>query len=194
MIAFLTGRIAGRSATSALIDVGGVGYRLLMSTSSLAALPADGDEATVHTYLHVREDELTLYGFESEEERVLFEALIGVTGVGPKLALAVLSSLKPEALRTALARDDVTLLSSVPGVGKKTAQRLLIDLKDKLGAPALGGLGAGGSSHAAIEARDALLGMGFSAAEAAAALRDAADGATTEQLLRAALRMLGGAR
>lgn len=194
MIAFLTGRVAGRTSSSALIEVGGMGFRLLMSTSSLVALPADGDEVTVHTYLHVREDELTLYGFESDEERMLFEALIGVTGVGPKLALAVLSSLKPEALRTALARDDVALLSSVPGVGKKTAQRLIIDLKDRLGAPELGGPAGSASSHAAIEAREALLGMGFSAAEAAAALRDIPEGATTEQLLRGALKMLGGVR
>lgn len=194
MIAFLTGRMAGRATSSALIAVGGVGFRLIMSTSSLAALPADGDEVTVHTYLHVREDELTLYGFESEDERTLFEALIGVTGVGPKLALAVLSWIRPDVLRTALARDDVALLSSVPGVGKKTAQRLLIDLKDKVGAPGLGGPAGGLSSRAVVDAREALLGMGFSPAEAAVALRDVAEGATTEQLLRSALKMLGGAR
>ena len=193
MIAFLTGRVAARAAGHALIEVGGIGYRLIMSTSSLAALPAEGDEVTVHTYLHVREDELTLYGFESEEERALFEALIGVSGVGPKVALAILSGLRPDALRTALARDDVALLSSVPGVGKKTAQRLLIDLKDKLGAPDLGGQG-GGSSHAAVEAREALLSMGFSPAEAAAGLRDVPDGASTEQLLKSALKTLGGVR
>ncbi|HEY5431852.1 MAG TPA: Holliday junction branch migration protein RuvA [Coriobacteriia bacterium] len=190
----MTGRVAARGASSAIVEVGGIGYRLIMSTSSLAALPAEGDEVTVHTYLHVREDELTLYGFESEDERALFEALIGVSGVGPKVALAVLSALKPDVLRTALARDDVALLSSVPGVGKKTAQRLLIDLKDKLGAPGLGAGGGGGSSHAAVEARDALLAMGFSPAEAAAGLREVPVGATTEQLLRAALKALGGAR
>lgn len=193
MIAFLTGRVAARAAGHALIEVGGIGYRLIMSTSSLAALPAEGDEVTVHTHLHVREDELTLYGFESEEERALFEALIGVSGVGPKVALAILSGLRPDALRTALARDDVALLSSVPGVGKKTAQRLLIDLKDKLGAPALGGSG-GGSSHAAVEAREALLSMGFSPAEAAVGLKDVPDGASTEQLLKSALKVLGGTR
>ena len=142
----------------------------------------------------MREDELTLYGFESEGERELFEALIGVSGVGPKVALAVLSSLRPDALRTAIARDDVTLLSSVPGVGKKTAQRLLIDLKDKLGSPDVGSSGGGASTHAAIEARDALLSMGFTAAEAAAALRDVEPGASAEQMLRAALKALGGAR
>jgi Holliday junction DNA helicase RuvA len=194
MIAFITGRVAARAASHAVVEAGGIGYRLLMSTSSLAALPAEGDEVTIQTYLHVRAEELTLYGFESEEERELFEALIGVSGVGPKVALAVLSALKPDALRTALARDDVAMLSSVPGVGKKTAQRLLIDLKDKLGAPELGGAGVGGSSHAAMEARDALLAMGFSAAESAAALRDMEGGATAEQMLRAALKALGGAR
>jgi Holliday junction DNA helicase RuvA len=194
MIAFMTGRVAARAANHALIEVGGIGYRLIMSTSSLAALPAEGDEVTVHTYLHVREDELTLYGFESEQERELFEALIGVSGVGPKVALAVLSALKPDALRTAVARDDIVLLSSVPGVGKKTAQRMLIDLKDKLGTPELGAGGGGGSSHAAIEARDALLSMGFSPAEVAVAIRDVDPGVSVEQLLRAALKALGGAR
>jgi len=160
MIAFVTGRVAARAASYAIVEVGGIGYRLIMSTSSLAALPAEGDEVTVHTYLHVREDELTLYGFESEDERALFEALIGVSGVGPKVALAVLSALKPDVLRTALARDDVALLSSVPGVGKKTAQRLLIDLKDKLGAPELGAVVSRGRRGARCAARDGVLARG----------------------------------
>ena len=195
MIAFLTGRLAGKSGAFALLDVGGVGYRLLMSTRSLAALPAEGDDVTVHTYLHVREDELTLYGFESEDERTLFEQLIGVSGIGPKVALAVLSSFAPDALRTAVAREDVGLLSSVPGVGKKTVQRLILELKDKLDIPdlAAGGSAARGSV-AVTEARDALLTMGFSPAEAAAALREADSDASTEQLLKSALRVLGGAR
>jgi Holliday junction DNA helicase RuvA len=194
MISFLTGRVAGKASGFALLEVGGVGYRLLMSTASLTALPADGDEATVHTYLHVREDELTLYGFESEDERALFELLISISGVGPKVALAVLSALQPDALRGAIARDDIALLSSVPGVGKKTAQRLVLELKDKLGLPELGAASGAAGSPAATEARDALLSMGFSPAEAAAALRDADAGATTEQLLKTALRALGGSR
>jgi holliday junction DNA helicase RuvA len=194
VIAFLTGRVAGKAPTYALLDVGGVGYRLLMSTRSLAALPAEGDTVTVHTYLHVREDELTLYGFESEEERSLFERLISISGVGPKVALGVLSSLQPDALRSAIAHEDVALLSSVPGVGKKTAQRLILELKDKLDLPDLGAGAGRGEQLAASEARDALLSMGFSPAEAAAALRDAQPGATAEQLLRAALKALGGAR
>ena len=193
MIAFLTGKVAGKGASWSLLDVHGVGFRLAMSTTSLAALPVEGDEVTVHTYLYVREDELSLYGFESQVERELFERLIGVSGVGPKLALAVLSSLAPDTLRGAIAREDVTLLSSVPGVGKKTAQRMIIDLKDKLDLPDLGvGGGGGDGSGASAEARDALLSMGFSAAEAALALRDAPSGASAGQVVKHALRRLGG--
>jgi Holliday junction DNA helicase RuvA len=194
VIAFLTGRVAGKAAGYALLDVGGVGYRLLMSTRSLAALPPEGDSVTVHTYLAVREDELTLYGFENETERELFERLISISGVGPKVALAVLSSLQPDALRSAVAHEDVALLSSVPGVGKKTAQRLILELKDKLDLPDLGAAATGSGRLAETEAREALLGMGFSPAEASAALRDAEPGASTERLLKAALRALGGAR
>ena len=194
MIAFLTGRVAARAASFALIDVGGVGFKLAMSTSSLAALPAEGDEVTVFTYLHVREDDLSLFGFESEEERSLFEHLITVSGVGPKVALAVLSSLKPDALKHAIAREDVVLLSSVPGIGKKTAQRLIIELKDKLDLPDLAAGGAGPEPAAAAAARDALLSMGFSPSEAAAALRDAPADTSAEQLLKLALKALGGAR
>lgn len=194
MIAFLTGRVVGKTASYALLDVAGVGYRLLMSTRSLSALPPAGDDVTVHTYLHVREDELTLYGFESEDERALFEKLIAVSGVGPKVALAVLSSIAPDALRSAVAREDVAVLSSVPGVGKKTAQRLILELKDKLEVPDFASVAGAGGSLAAAEARDALLSMGFSPAEAAVVLRDAAPNATTEELLKAALKALGGAR
>ncbi|HEX9092509.1 MAG TPA: Holliday junction branch migration protein RuvA [Coriobacteriia bacterium] len=194
MIAFLTGTVAAKAAAFALIEVGGVGFKLAMSTSSLAALPAEGDEVTVFTHLHVREDELSLFGFESEEERALFEQLITVSGVGPKVALAVLSSLRPAALKQALACEDVALLSSVPGIGKKTAQRLIIELKDKLDLPDFAGGAAGPEPVAAAAARDALLSMGFSPGEAAVALRDAPADASAEQLLRLALRALGGAR
>jgi Holliday junction DNA helicase RuvA len=194
MIAFLTGRVAGKTVGSALLDVNGVGFKLAMSTRSLASLPADGDEVTVHTYLHVREDELALFGFESDDERALFERLISVSGVGPKVALSVLSALAPDALMRALAAEDVALLSSVPGIGKKTAQRLIIELKDKLDLPDLAAAGGGPERVAAVAARDALLSMGFSPGEAAAALQGAPADATAEQLLRIALRALGGGR
>jgi Holliday junction DNA helicase RuvA len=196
MIAFLTGRVVRKAAAYALLDVGGIGYKLAMSTGSLSALPSEGDEVTVWTYLYVREDELALFGFESEAEKSSFEHLITVTGVGPKVALATLSVLSPDALAQAVALDDVAMISTVPGIGKKTAQRIILDLKDKLGAPELGG-GIGASSRGAgaalAETNDALLAMGFSAAEVTAATKGyEGDAADAQALLRHALRRLGG--
>ncbi|TDB38887.1 MAG: Holliday junction branch migration protein RuvA [Actinobacteria bacterium] len=193
MIAFLTGRIAEKGAGHVVLDVGGVGLRVAMSTGSIAALPAEGDSVTVRTHLQVREDELSLYGFENADEKSLFEKLITVSGVGPRVALSALSSFRSAALAEAVAREDVGLLSSIPGVGKKTAQRIIIELKDKLGVPDLAAAtsGAGASTHA--EARDALLGMGFSAAEVATALdRYEGDPENSQALLKHALRRLGG--
>ncbi len=193
MIAFLTGRVARKGDGFALIEVGGVGYRLAMSSGSLAALPSEGDEVTVLTHMHVREDEMSLFGFESEEEKELFEKLIGVGSVGPKLALAVLSSFRPPALAEAIAREDVALVSSVPGVGKKTAQRIILELKDKLGVPEELGMSAVSAEPAALDAaRRALGGMGFSAAEIASALKGYEGDGGPEDMLHHALRRLGG--
>lgn len=191
MIAFLTGRLVSRSTNAALLEVGGVGYRLLMSTNSLAALPDPGDEVTILTYLHVREDELTLYGFESDAERSAFEALIGVSGVGPKVALATLSALTADALARAVASEDVALVSTVPGVGKKTAQRIIVDLAGKL---TVVSPGPSPSAHPATvegEVREALLAMGFSVAEISAALAHS-HGEDSGEVLRSALKRLGG--
>jgi len=194
VIAFLTGRIAERTATHAVLDVAGVGYRIAMPTGSLAALPADGDTVTVHTHLHVREDEMSLFGFESPAERELFEKLITVSGVGPKVALAALSSFAPDALASAIASEDVALISSIPGVGKKTAQRMILDLKDKLEGGAMpSAVTTAVGTDATTEARDALLSMGFSSAEIAAALKGFEGVAgDTQALLRHALKRLGG--
>ncbi len=194
MIAFLTGRIAGKGSGYALLDVGGVGYRLLMSTASLASLPAQGDEVTVHTHLHVREDELTLFGFESVAEKEAFEALLTVNGVGPKVALATLSALSPDTLAAAVASEDVALVSSVPGIGKKTAQRIILDLQDKLAAPmSVGGAATSVAAAASAEAREALLAMGFSAIESANALKGAPEGDAEATLKYALVRLGGGA-
>lgn len=193
MIAFLTGRISHKSATYAVLDVSGVGYQLNMSTNSLAAMPAEGDEITVHTYLHVREDELSLFGFENADEKHAFGALLTVSGVGPKVALAVLSALSPSALAQAIGSEDAALISSVQGIGKKTAQRIILDLADKL-TPSTAihdGRGGGGSGAALAEARDALIAMGFSSPEIAAALNGAPE-MDSAGLLRFALRRLGG--
>ncbi len=196
MIAFLRGRVAHKAPSFALLDVNGVGYRLAMSTSSIAALPAEGDETTLHTYLYVREDEVSLFGFASEAEKDAFELLITVNGVGPKVALATLSALSPDDLASAVASEDVTAICSVPGIGKKTAQRIIIDLKDKLGAGTADVVGGGRTSGASVaETTDALLGMGFSAAEAATALKGyEGDPSDAQALLRHALRRLGSGR
>jgi Holliday junction DNA helicase RuvA len=195
MIAFLTGRVAQKGASYALLDVGGVGYKLAMTTGSLSALPAEGDEVTVWTFLYVREDELSLFGFESEAEKESFEQLITVSGVGPKVALATLSALSPDALARAVASDDIAMISTVPGIGKKTAQRIILDLADKLGTPEIGSATARGSGAGAAlaETSDALLSMGFSAAEVSAALKSfEGDSADAQALLKHALRRLGG--
>lgn len=191
MIAFLRGRLTGRTPTHALVDVGGVGYEVAMPTRSLAALPGEGEPVTVLTHMHVREDGMSLFGFTTDAEKRLFEGLIGVSGVGPKVALAMLSALSPDDLASAVAREDVGVLSSVPGVGKKTAQRVIVDLKDRLGGPDVGAL-KGTVADVHTEAREALLAMGFGPVEAAAALKDV-EGEDAQALLRAALRRLGGA-
>jgi holliday junction DNA helicase RuvA len=196
MIAFITGRVASKGISYALFEVGGVGFKLAMTTSALASLPTEGDEVTVWTYLYVREDELSLFGFENEAEKESFEQLITVGGVGPKVALATLSALSPDALAQAISAEDVAVISSVPGIGKKTAQRIILDLKDKLGVPELGAAsrrGMAGSGAALAEANEALLGMGFSAAEVAAAVKGyAGDADDAQGVLKHALRRLGG--
>ena len=190
MIAHLTGRVTAKSASSCVVTVGGFGLRLFMSTNALAHLPAEGDDVTVFTHLHVREDELTLFGFESEEEQEVFERLITVSGVGPKVALSALSALSPAALAEAIAREDDALIATVPGIGRKTAQRLIVELKDRMGLPSLGGRAVAGS--AATEATDALGSMGFSPAEVAVALKGYDGPDDAQALLRYGLRRLGG--
>ncbi len=193
MIAYLTGTIAEKALSYCVIEVHGVGYRMAMSTSSLAALPAEGDEVTVHTHMHVREDEISLFGFESADEKALFGRLITVSGVGPKVALAALSSYQPSVLVEAITREDVAVVSSIPGIGKKTAQRMILELKDKLGASGPVSVSGGVGADSAAEARDALLAMGFSTVEAVAAFKGYEGPVDdTSALLKHALRRLGG--
>ncbi|WP_417353775.1 Holliday junction branch migration protein RuvA, partial [Gordonibacter pamelaeae] len=132
MIAFLKGRLAGKTAAAAFIDVNGVGYAVGMSQASLSKLPEAGASVEVHTYLQVRDDAIALYGFMTVEEKALFERLIGVGGVGPKVALAALSVFTPQALVAAIAAQDVAAVSKIPGVGKKTASRIILELKGSL--------------------------------------------------------------
>lgn len=192
MIAQITGRLLGKTANSCVVEAGGVGFRLQMSANSLSRLPAEGDEVSVYTHLHVREDELSLFGFESLAEQDLFERLITVSGVGPKVALSALSSFSPDDLVAAVLREDDALIATVPGIGKKTAQRLIIELKDKVGGQDVPGRQAARSS-ASAEASDALASMGFSPAEVAVALKGYQGADDPQSLLRYALKRLGGA-
>lgn len=192
MIAFLSGRVAAVGIGHALIEVSGVGYRLEMSTRSLGALAVVGDTALVHTHLHVREDELTLYGFGDTAERDAFEALLTVSGVGPKVALATLSTLGPDDLAAAVRAEDVAVISSVPGIGRKTAQRMIVDLGGKLSSSQGDSESPGGGGATVTEARDALLGMGFTQAEADAALKGLSAAVDVQSALKHALGRLGG--
>jgi Holliday junction DNA helicase RuvA len=193
MIAFLSGRLASKGEDHCVLDVCGVGYRIAMPTGSLAALPAEGDEVMIHTHLHVREDELSIFGFEGPGEKGVFERLITVSGVGPKVALAAMSSYDAEALTQAIADEDVALISSVPGIGKKTAQRIILDLKDKLVTDGSAAPGGAELPSAVVEVREALASMGFTPAEAAAATKGfEGEAGDTEALLQHALSRLGG--
>jgi Holliday junction DNA helicase RuvA len=172
VIAMLRGRVVERGAGRIVLDVGGVGYVLAATGSAVREAVPDGEEITIVTHLHVREDALTLFGFASTAERDLFELLLGVSGVGPKAALAIVSGYAPDQIRRAIATSDYALFTSISGIGRKTAERVVIDLKDKVGSVGLAETAAGDvptDDHAA--ARDGLVGLGMSVAEAEAALR-----------------------
>ena len=140
MIAYLEGRLGRKSPSQVVVLVGGVGYKLFIPVSTYYELPEEGAEVTLHVHTHVREDILALYGFASVTEERLFQRLIGVNGVGPALALKVMSGLEPKALVEAIRSSDLRRLSSIPGVGKKTAERLVVELRDKMAE--IGPLGA----------------------------------------------------
>lgn len=194
MIAFLKGTMAGRSADTAFVDVNGVGFAVYMPATDIVKLPEAGADVALFTHLAVREDAMTLYGFLSQEEHALFLRLIGVSGIGPKAALAALSTFKPAELISAIQSEDVKAVSTIPGVGKKTAQRLILELKGNLAQAGEQDLFS--AATAATErlqgARDGLLAMGFTLAEADLALKGAPEELNTEgALLQYALKRLG---
>ncbi len=195
MIARLTGTVAEKGDDHAIVDVNGVGYCVQLSALSLASLPPAGERATLRTYTHVREDQLQLFGFASEEEESVFQELIGVKNVGPRAALNILSGIEPRELARAVADGDVARLTKVPGVGKKTAERLVVELKEKLVALARAAAPrtarTGGGMFEQLE--QALTGLGFKPAQAAAAaeaLRDQGGERGLDELLRDALKLL----
>ena len=194
MIAFLEGTVAGKTLTSAYVNVGGVGFEVGMSSSSLEKLPETGKPVAVFTYLQVRDDAMALYGFLSLEEKALFEKLIAVSGVGPKVALAALSSYSPSQLADLIAAQDVAAVQRIPGIGKKTASRIILELKGSLdeGLGSLSAAPADAKGAALAGAREALLSMGFTSAETDLALKGAPEDGTEQALLQYALKKLGG--
>ncbi len=193
MIDFVRGTVVELGPDGVVVSVGGVGLRLLVPPASLSRLPRAGQEATLHTYLQVREDALTLYGFVTREERDLFARLLTVSGVGPKLALGALSALPAERLAAVIAAGDVETLARVPGIGRKTAQRMVLDLKGKLAAPATAPGSVGAPSGVLAVAAEALRSLGYTQAEIAAALATLPqdEGLTEEEAVRRAFQAMG---
>ena len=196
MIAHVEGTVVEKREGAVVLDVNGVGYLLHVSATCLSALPP-GERVRLRTYMHVREDALDLFGFATEEEEEVFRALIGVKGVGPRAAQNILSGIEPRDLAAAVATGDVARLTKVPGIGKKTAERLVLELKDKLlalaraASPRRGGPRGGVSE----QLEQALLGLGYKpqqAAQAVESLAGSTDGRTLEELLRDALKRLRG--
>jgi len=193
MIAFIKGVLAGKGTDTAYVETAGIGYAIGMSTSSIAQLPGIGEEVMLHTYLHVREDSLALYGFFSLEEKRMFLRLLSVSGVGAKSALAALTVFSPEELAVHITAQDIAAISRIPGIGKKTASRIVLELKGSLEKDLLSVSDTGESSSlAAVRgAREALMSMGFTSEEADLALKGAPEGEDETALLQYALRRLG---
>jgi holliday junction DNA helicase RuvA len=192
MIAQLRGKILSRSPAGVVIDVGGVGFSLLVPLSTFREMPDEGDDVHLFTYLHVRDDALELFGFGTQAERSIFRELISVSGIGPKLALAVLSGLSPQVFHRAVMEEDMGLLTSVSGIGKKTAQRMIVELKERLTGLDVSSIGGGAATEEMGDAVLALVSLGMnraSAREAVMRVRGEAGGdLPIEELVRRALR------
>ena len=195
MIAHVAGTVTSRDGEILVVEVGGVGYEVTATLTALSRCEP-GMTVTVPTYLHVREDAMLLFGFSNDAERRIFRLLLGVNGVGPKLALAIVSAQDPDRIESAVLLGDVALLSSVSGVGKKTAERICLDLKDKIAGAGGGAASAGSEAPVAAdphrEARDALVALGYSVMDAEAALVGC-EGSTGERV-KAGLAALSGGR
>jgi holliday junction DNA helicase RuvA len=189
MIGRLVGRLVAKHPPQVMLDVSGVGYELDVPMSTFYNLPATGESVTLYTHLVVREDAHTLYGFGSLEERSAFRQLIRISGVGARTALALLSGLSVADLAHAVLTQETARLTKVPGIGKKTAERLLLELKGKLAEPLPGG-SATAPSSAAADVLNALVALGYSEKEAGAAVRGLASGVSVAEGIRAALKAL----
>ena len=201
MIAYLEGELREKAPTRVVIDVSGVGYEVMIPLSTFYELPDQGKSISLRIHTHVREDALTLFGFRTGRERIMFELLLRTSGVGPKLAQAVLSRIEPDVLATAIGKGSVVELCSVPGVGKKTAERIVIDLRDRVSELAASGDSgeaprrrAAGRDEMEGEAISALANLGYAASQAERTVAEAAEALgpdrTLEALIRASLRRL----
>jgi holliday junction DNA helicase RuvA len=193
MIRSVVGRVAVHEPEGPVVEVGGVGLLVRVSATTAAQLPPVGATVALQAHLVVREDALDLYGFATAEERSLFEAFLSVGGVGARLALAICGVASPDDLRLALARGDSARLQAAPGVGKRTAERVVLELHDRLGAlgvEAVAGRGGAAGANLFLQARDGLVALGFGADEADAALADAPADLGAEELVRFGLKAL----
>ncbi|MFT3854764.1 MAG: Holliday junction branch migration protein RuvA [Ilumatobacteraceae bacterium] len=196
MIGSLRGSVLERAEdATVLLEVGGVGYLVTVTPRTLAELEP-GSTAFLHVHHHIREDAQTLYGFLQRDERVTFQVLINTHGVGPAMAMAILATHSPAALVDVVATGDLAALTLVPGVGKKTAERLLVELRNRLSLPILEPVGAsvGGAGSAIGDVREALAGLGYGPEEVRDALRELPSDADAATLLRDALKLLGAKR
>ena len=191
MISFLIGTIEDKQENSLLLDVGGVGFEMSISSNTFSALPMVGESVKVLTYMSVREDDISLFGFSSKEEKDLFIKLISVSGIGPKVAISILSGLTLNTLSIAIANKDVKMLSKIKGLGAKTAERICVELKDKVSAfPLIDGNQADDYDESAVQmATDTLIALGISKSEAYMLARsNAGDNATAEEIIAKSLR------
>ena len=193
MIAHLRGRLLTKTPNQAIVECGGVGYEATISVATFSALPTEGAEASLHIFTHVREDQIALFGFAETREKRLFEKLLTITGIGPKLAITVLSGIAADRLVTAIRSQDHATLTRIPGIGKKTAERVVLELKDKLDdlatAPPTGGVHYGAAGDDALSA---LVNLGYARPAAERAIeavikKDASVATDFEALFRAAM-------
>ncbi len=191
MIEHLRGVLQYKSPAFIVIETGGIGYKISLPLSSYGLLPREGDEIKINTYLHCREDGLSLYGFLNQEERDFFLLLISISKIGPKSALRMLSSISPSEFKKAIKREDLTTLTDIPGIGKKTAQRLILELKERVAEEEII---EGGDEELVKDALSALFSLGYTRNEARKAIKEAIDSSKEEldlaSLIKKALRYI----
>ncbi|MEN8238069.1 MAG: Holliday junction branch migration protein RuvA [Actinomycetota bacterium] len=190
MIGRLRGVLAEKADGAVIVDVGGVGYVVAVTPRTLADLPQVGEEAVLHTHMHVREDQLSLFGFDGAADRDLFSLLLGVSGVGPKVGLAILATMTPDQLRMAVVSGDTEALTAVPGIGRRSAEKLMVELRPKMEAS----LDTSSTSGPMSEVRQALASLGYSPDEIRDTLGAMSQDLSVEELLRRSLQQLGKGR